>query len=265
MIKMETLNELTLKVCASAGTQLFTKTGAFICGESMGPKNYRFDKVMFGPDEGQSMLGALGRQMMRRVTGENLALTKVMCDGECTLYFANEAQHVVVYRLAMGETISVESENILAFTPDCKYDVRFLAQGVISQKGLCTSALTGNGPEAYVAVIMDGNPIVLNNLQGGTIVADPDATVCWVGQGNVDPEVKLEMSWKNLIGQGSGESYVFEWNNYKPVTVLIQPNERQAGVSVSMDGGSNGSRPTRQTFEMGGMNLGGMGGRGLFG
>jgi hypothetical protein len=72
------------------------------------------------------------------------------------------------------------------------------------------------------------------------------------------------MSWKNLIGQGSGESYVFEWGSYKPVTVLIQPNERQAGVSVSMDGGSNGSRPTRQTFEMGGMNLGGLGGRGMF-
>lgn len=251
MIKnFETLNELTLRVAVSGGTTLFTKTGAFISGTNQGEVNYKFDKVMFGPE--QNVMAAIGRQIMRRVTGENLKLTKVETTGDCVLYFANLAQHVVVYKLENGEQISVESENILAFTPDCKYDVRFLGQGVVSQKGLVTSVLTGNGPEAYVAVIIDGNPIVLSNIQSGdTITTDPDATVCWIGGHGCDPEIKFNLSWKNLIGQSSGESYCYEWNGNKPVTVLIQPNERSAGVNISMDGGSNGSAPTNQSFSVG--------------
>lgn len=245
MVKFETLNELTLKVTTSGRSTIFTKTGAFICGESNGPKNYSFDKCLFGP-EGNNM-AALGRQLMRRVTGENLPLTKVESNGDNILYYANEAQHVVVYKLEMGETISVESENILAFTPDCKYGVRFMYQGMISQKGAATSTLTGQGPEAFVAILVDGNPLVLSNLKnGGTITVDPDAVVCWIGDSRSDPEIITEMSWKNLIGQSSGESYMFSWNSSKPVTVIVQPNERGSGISVSMDGGSNGGRPSRQ-------------------
>lgn len=251
MIKMEVINELTLKVTTTGNSTIFTKTGAFVGGECAGPKNYSFDKVLFGP-EGNNM-AALGRQLMRRVAGENLPLTKVQSNGNNVLYYANLAQHVLVYKLEMGEVISVESENILAFTPDCKYDIRFLAQGMISQKGMCTSTLTGQGPEAYVAILVDGNPLVLSNLKtGATITADPDATVCWIGDSRSDPEVKFEMTWKNLIGQSSGESYIFEWNGAKPVTVIIQPNERQSGVGVSIDGGSMGNRPTRQTFQING-------------
>lgn len=246
MMQFETLNELTLKVTTTGRSTLFTKTGAFVGGECFGAPNYNFDKVMFGP-EGNS-LGAFGRQMMRRLTGENLPLTKVESSGDNVLYFANKAQHIVVYQLAQGETISVESENILAFTPDCKYDIKFMAQGVISQKGLCTSTLTGVGPEAFVAILVDGNPIVLSNIQNGaTIVTDPDATVCWIGTSGDDPEIKMNMSWKNFIGQSSGESYTYEWRAPKQVTVIIQPNERDAsGVSVSMDGGAAGAQPMRQ-------------------
>ena len=63
---------------------------------------------------------------MRRVTGENLPLMKVMMNGDSITYYANHAQHVVVYQLQPSEVLSIESENILAFTPDCKYDVRFI-------------------------------------------------------------------------------------------------------------------------------------------
>lgn len=246
MLKFETLNELTLKVTTTGRSTLFTKTGAFICGECLGNPNYNFDKVLFGP-EGNS-LAAFGRQMMRRFTGENLPLTKVESSGDNVLYFANKAQHIVAYQLAQGETISVESENILAFTSDCKYDIKFMAQGVVSQKGLVTSTLTGVGPEAFVAVLVDGNPIVLSNLKNnGTIVTDPDATVCWIGTPNDDPEIKMNVSWKNFIGQSSGESYTYEWRSPKRATVIIQPNERDAsGVSVSMDGRASGSQPIRQ-------------------
>lgn len=243
MIKLETVNELTLKVTSQGGGDvLFTKAGAFICGECYGAKNYQFEKVLLGP-QGNPLQAALG-QLTRRFTGENLPLMKVTNRGDNITYYANEAQHVVVYNLRQGETISVESENILAFTSDCKYSVRFLAQGVISQKGLATSTLTGVGPNAQVAVLVDGNPIVLSNVQNGsTLEVDPDAVVCWVGR---DPGFKMDLSWKNLIGQASGESYMFEWTGNSPATVIIQPLERQSGVNIGMDGGSSGQRAQRQ-------------------
>lgn len=234
MLHFETVNELTLKVTCSGSDVLFTKAGAFIAGDSAGGKNYKFEKLLLGPQNSfaQAALGSL----IRRVTGENIPLMKVTMNGDSVTYYANCGQHVLVYKLAFGETISVESENILAFTQDCKYDVRFIGCGVLSQKGLATSVLTGNGSNAYVAILSDGNPIVLSNMQSrNTISVDPDAVICWVGQGNCDPQIKADISWKNFIGQASGESYAFEWSPNQPVSVIVQPSERGGGVAVRID------------------------------
>ena len=141
MVKFEVVNELGLKVTAGPGDVFFTKAGAFVGGQNMGPKNYQFEKVLLGP-QGNPLQAMMG-QLARRITGENLPLTKVKCQGPCITYHANEAQHVVVINLQPGEMISVESENILAFTSDCQYTVRFLASGVISQKGFMTSCIKG--------------------------------------------------------------------------------------------------------------------------
>lgn len=185
---------------------------------------------------------------------------KVKSSGQNITYYANLAQHVTVLNLQPGQRLSVESENILAFTGDntIKYGVRFLAQGVISQKGLATSTLEAIAPGAQVAILTDGNPIVLSNMQNGaTLTADPDAAVCWMGS---DPGFKLDLSWKNLIGQASGESYMFEFKNQ--AVVIIQPNERTSGIDIGMDG--KGGKPTRQDnnlFRQGGNQMfNGMGG-----
>ena len=236
MLKFETVNELTLKVTCQGGDVLYAKAGAFIAGESLGGKNYRFEKVLLGPQQG--LLGAALGSLARRVTGENLPLMKVTMGGDSETYYANYGQHVVAYRLAQGEVISVESENILAFTQDCEYGVRFLGKGVVSQKGLATSTLTGRGPNALVAVLSDGNPLVLSNVRSGSVISvDPDAVICWMGQEgyNCDPQIKTDLSWKNLIGQHSGESYAYEWGGNQPVTVLIQPSERRGGIRVAVD------------------------------
>ena len=244
MIKFETLNELCLMITCEncSGDYVFTKAGAFVGGECFGAKNFKFTKVILGPQEnaGRAFLG----QLARRFTGENLPLMKVEFSGNSITYYANNQQHVVVYHLGNGETLSVESENILAFTRDCDYGVRFLGQGVISQKGVATSTLTGKGSDAYVAVLVDGNPLVLSNVHNGsTLEADPDAVVCWVG---ADPSIKMDVSWRNFIGQSSGESYMFEWSSNTPATVIIQPMERISGVDISMDGRRSGSRPSQQ-------------------
>lgn len=234
MLKFETINELTLKVTCTGNDVLFTKAGAFIAGNNYGNKNYRFEKVLLGPQNniGQALLG----QIARRVTGENFPLMKVNLNGDSVTYYASYGQHVVIYHLEHGETISVESENILAFTQDCDYSVRFIGVGILSQKGLATSTLTARGSNAYVAVLSDGNPIVLSNVTSGdTISVDPDAVICWIGNGHCDPQVKADVSWKTFIGQTSGESYQFEWSGNAGVTVIIQPSERNGGIRVSMD------------------------------
>lgn len=233
MITFETVNELTLKVTCRGNDVVYTKAGAFIAGDSPS-KNYRFEKVLLGPQSNlaQAAFGSL----IRRATGENLPLMKGIMNGDSVTYYANFGQHVIVYKLDEGETISVESENILAFTQDCDYKVRFLGVGVMSQKGLATSTLTGNGKNAYVAVLSDGNPLVLSNLDTrNTIAVDPDAVICWIGQGHCDPAIKADVNWKTFIGQASGESYSFEWSGNQPVVVVIQPSERAGGIKISMD------------------------------
>ena len=233
MITFETVNELTLKVTCRGNDVVYTKAGAFIAGDSPS-KNYRFEKVLLGPQNNlaQAAFGSL----IRRATGENLPLMKGIMNGDSVTYYANFGQHVIVYKLDEGETISVESENILAFTQDCDYKVRFLGVGVMSQKGLATSTLTGNGKNAYVAVLSDGNPLVLSNLDTrNTIAVDPDAVICWIGQGHCDPAIKADVNWKTFIGQASGESYSFEWSGNQPVVVVIQPSERAGGIKISMD------------------------------
>ncbi len=233
MITFETVNELTLKVTCRGNDVVYTKAGAFIAGDSPS-KNYRFEKVLLGPQNNlaQAAFGSL----IRRATGENLPLMKGVMNGDSVTYYANFGQHVIVYKLDEGETISVESENILAFTQDCDYKVRFLGVGVMSQKGLATSTLTGNGKNAYVAVLSDGNPLVLSNLETrNTIAVDPDAVICWIGQGHCDPAIKADVNWKTFIGQASGESYSFEWSGNQPVVVVIQPSERAGGIKISMD------------------------------
>ena len=235
MLTFETINELTLKVTCSGKGVLFTKAGSFIAGENQGKKNYKFEKLLLGPQNGFAR-AALG-SIMRRATGENLPLMKVTFSGDSTTYYANYGQHVVIYKLAIGEVVSVESENILAFTEDCDYSVRFIGCGVLSQKGLATSTLRGTGDNAYVAILADGNPIVLSNVESGsTISVDPDAVICWMSQGDYyDPQIRTDISWKNLIGQASGESYSYEWSGHEPVSVLIQPSERRGGISIGID------------------------------
>lgn len=235
MLTLDIINELTLRVTCTGNDVLFTKAGAFVAGESRGGKNYRFEKVLLGPQTSlaQAALGSL----IRRATGENLPLMKVTLSGDSVTYYASYGQHVIVYHLSPGEVISVESENLLAFTQDCEYGVRFLGQGVLSQKGLATSTFTGNGPNAYVAVLSNGNPLVLSNIESrSTLSVDPDTVICWMGaSGSCDPHITTDLSWKNLIGQHSGESYAFEWSGSQPVSVIVQPSERRGGIQIGID------------------------------
>ena len=228
MAHFETVNELTLKVTFNNGERIHSKAGAMIGFQG----NLIFDKELLGP--GRTAGNAFVIQLTRRLTGENLPLMLVTPQGKAIGYFANLAQHVVVLDLQPGERVSVESENILAFTESCQYSVRIMGAGIISQKGLFTSTITGPG---QCALLCDGNPIAMN----GPCTVDPDAFVFYVGM--EDPQFRTQMSWKNFIGQASGESYFLDFHDPQTI-VIIQPSERTSGIDIGIDG--HGGRPTRQ-------------------
>lgn len=222
MFKLETLNELTCRATSVDGQgALFTKAGAMIgyTGQC------KFEKVLLGP-QGNPM-GALLGQIGRRLTGENMPLMKVQASAGSMSLFANLAQHVTVVDLMPGMELKVESENLLAFTDNCNYSFKFLAQGAISQKGLFTSVLSARSQGAQVAILSEGNPVVLPT----PCYVDPDAIVAWTGP---DPGLHLDLGWRNLVGQSSGESYSFKFEQ-PGGQVIIQPSERKSGLSIGID------------------------------
>lgn len=217
MFNFQTVNELSL--LAQGNNVMYAKKGAMIAYQG----KFKFEKLMVGP--GKNLASAMIGHVVRRVTGENVELMKVTGQGNC--FFAELAKHVAVIPLNHGESVGVESENLLAFTENCDYGVRPIGVGVISQKGLFTSKLTGKGPNAQVAVLSDGNPLVLDT----PCCVDPDAVICWTGP---DPGFKLDLNWKTLIGQTSGESYMLEFKN-PGQKVLVQPSERESGLKIGID------------------------------
>lgn len=224
MIYLKAVNELTLCAeCDGMGT-LFTKTGAMIGYYG----DCKFDKVILGPTG--SGMGALLGQIGRRLTGENIPLMKVISNGVTESYYACQAKHVTVIELMQGESIMVESEDLLAFTDTVDYGLKPIGVGVISQKGIFTTQLTGNGPGAQVAIMTNGNPIVMDT----PCRVDPDAMVAFTGY---DPALRSDISWKTFIGQTSGESYMLDYQ-YPGFKVIVQPYERGSGIDVGIDRGN---------------------------
>lgn len=224
MFQFNVHSELTLKVTDLDGCNvLFSKAGAWIATQQGKTK---FDKVLLGP-QGRFTQALMGH-VQRRLTGENLPLMKVTSQPNTVAYYADRGQHVSVLDLTQVGTISVESENILAFTDTCSYSTKFIGTGIISQRGLFTSTLTANGPGAMVAVLSDGNPLELIT----PCQVDPDAIVAWTGS---DPSIIWDVGWKNLIGQHSGESYQYDFRS-QGEAVLVQPTERQSGIALAIDG-----------------------------
>ncbi len=208
--------------CVAEGDgYFFSKLGAMVAYKG----DFKAEKALLGPDEEQGILKSVMNLAIRKFTGENIPLMKV--SGSGTYYMADLAKHISVITLKPEQSISVESENLLAFTEDCKYGVRSISLGVVSQKGLFTSELTALKEKAQVIITTDGNPIILES----PCVVDPDAVICWTGR---NPSVRTDVNWKTFIGQSSGESYCFEFNSPSEI-VIVQPTERPSGIKLGID------------------------------
>ena len=184
-------NHQELTCIAEGDGHFFAKLGAMVAYKG----SFTQEKVLLDTNNTKNVFKSVMNLAARKLSGENIPIMKV--NGKGSYYMANLAQHVSIITLQSGQSIGVEGENLLAFTDGCKYGVRFIGSGVISQNGMFTSNLTAIGNNPQVVITTNGNPIILET----PCVVDPDAVVCWTGS---DPNFKTDVNWKTFFGQTSG-------------------------------------------------------------
>ena len=136
------------------------------------------------------------------------------------MWFAKDAMEVLVVELA-GDTLRVESEQLLALSDQLRTDVAFAGlRGASSGQGLFTTTVSGVGS---VALLSAGGPP--DRAAGDSTVptvVDPDAFIA--SQGRLDQTFVTDVSWRNLIGESSGEAFSLRFDG--DGVVYIQPKER---------------------------------------
>jgi uncharacterized protein (AIM24 family) len=154
----------------------------------------------------------------RRATGESVAL--MQCSGTGTVWFAKDAMDVVIVELA-GDTLKVESEQLLAISDGLRTDVAFAGlRGASSGQGLFTTTVTGAGA---VALLSAGGPLIALEVSPQfPLVVDPDAFVA--SSGRLDQTFVTDVSWRNLLGESSGEAFSLRFDGTG--VVYVQPEER---------------------------------------
>ena len=156
--------------------------------------------------------------LKRRVTGESVAL--MQCSGHGTVWFAKDAMEVLLVELA-GDTVAVESEQLLALSDQLRTDVAFAGlRGASSGQGLFTTTVTGHGTVALLSA--GGPPIALEVSPQYPLIVDPDAFIA--SQGQLNQTFVTDVSWRNLIGESSGEAFSLRFDGHG--VIYIQPEER---------------------------------------
>lgn len=167
--------------------------------------------------ERQGMLsGGIGNLLKKAISGEGSKLMKASGTGR--LYVADSGKKVRILHLD-NEVICVNGNDILAHDQSVKSDITMLKSvaGMMSG-GLFQVKLSGTG---HIAITTHGHPITLLVTPDTPVFTDPNATVAW--SGNLSPDLKTNVSFKSLMGRGSGEEFQmkFSGNGW----VLIQPYE----------------------------------------
>jgi len=173
--------------------------------------------------------GGLKRMAKKAMTGEGAALMKMSGSGE--VFLADLAQDIQLLKLD-DEEITVNGANLLAFDADIDWDIKRVegASGMLGG-GLYNTQLKGSG---YVAVLTDGTPVLIK-VDGEDAYADPQAAVTW--SSGLKTGIKTNVSMKNLIGRGSGESFTMSFSGKG--WVLVQPSEGRV-AAPSQAGGAGG-------------------------
>jgi uncharacterized protein (AIM24 family) len=184
---------------------VWTKTGSMIA--HMGGVRFTREGIL---EHG------IGRLLKRAVSGEGTQLTKA--EGSGKLYLADNAKKINI--LAMhNEAIFVNGNDVLAFEPTLKWDVKLMRRvaGILGG-GLFNMRFEGTG---MLAISTHFDPLTLEVKPGQPVFTDPNATVAW--SASLEPAIHTDMSLKTFLGRGSGESIQlrFEGSGF----VVVQPKE----------------------------------------
>lgn len=161
--------------------------------------------------------GGFRAALKQKVAGESLSL--MTCTGSGRVYLAQDAMDVTVVQL-QADTLTVESEHVLAVTEGLQLDVQFSGlRGMTTGQGLATTKISGTG---QCAIMSHGPLIALAVTPGQPLVVDPDVYVAGVGQTQMS--LVSGVSWRSIVGDGGGEPFSLRFEGQG--TVYIQPAER---------------------------------------
>ncbi|MFZ2487011.1 MAG: AIM24 family protein [Anaerolineae bacterium] len=158
----------------------------------------------------------VGTLLKRAVSGEGTALMKM--DGKGRVYLAERGKKIRILDLR-NETIFVNGNDLLALQDSVTFDITMMRRmaGVLAG-GLFNVKLSGNG---LVAITTHYEPLTLQVRPDQPVFTDPNATVAW--SGSLSPEIVTNVTFRTLIGRGSGEAVQFKFSGNG--WVVLQPYE----------------------------------------
>jgi uncharacterized protein (AIM24 family) len=158
----------------------------------------------------------VGKFLKKAFSGEGSRLIKA--EGTGRVYLADEGKKVIILDL-QGQSIVVNGNDLLAFEPTVQWDIKMMRSGsAMLAGGLFNVRLEGEG---MVAITSHYDPMTLAVSPGQPVITDPNATIAW--SGNLQPQLKTDISLKTLIGRGSGESFQMRFDGEG--FVVVQPYE----------------------------------------
>jgi uncharacterized protein (AIM24 family) len=158
------------------------------------------------------------KMLKKMVTGEGAHLMKL--EGRGRVYLADSGKKVCLLNL-QNDTVIVNGHDLLALEDTVQWDISMMRRvGGMLAGGLFNMRLSGTG---MVAMTTYYEPLTLQVTPDQPVFTDPNATVAW--SGSLAPDIKTDISFKTLLGRGSGESFQlkFQGNGW----VVLQPYEEK--------------------------------------
>ena len=184
---------------------VWTKMGAMVAYEG----NIKFERERLTEH-------GIGNMFKKAFTGEGTQLMKATGKGK--LYLADSGKKIILLNL-QNDDIFVNGNDLLAFEPSVKHEVKMMRKvaGMMAG-GLFNVKCSGTG---LIAITSHYEPLTLRVTPGKPVFTDPNATVAW--SGNLTPNFHTDISFRTMLGRGSGESIQmkFEGDGF----VIVQPYE----------------------------------------
>lgn len=158
----------------------------------------------------------LERMVKISLGGEGINLIKA--EGVGKLYLADKGKKVSVLKLEK-DSICVNYNNILAIEDSIRWEIRMMRKfSGVAENDIYNVKLEGTG---IVAVTTRHELLTFRVTRERPLFTDPNTTVAWTG--NMEPEVKSDLSLKTSVGRSTGESVqmIFRGEGF----VIVQPYE----------------------------------------